>query len=586
VLGPGGAEEQLGSAKPLAGDPLTLSVPVGALRRGVYTVDWKIVSAVDGHATAGTYAFGVRASPRGLAATSSTATPSSSTLELIARLILIVGIVALLGAAVAGLARFGGSAGSDLTLAAAGWATSLVGLALLVEAQRRTAGSSLGELLGTSVGQGLIWRAAALAAAGLALLLAWRRPRLRRAALGAAAVAALVAIVAHVAAGHAAAGNWPAAIAIAAQSAHFAAAAIWFGGLAALLLGLRGAPAAARAPALRRFAAIALGALVVVFLTGTLRAVDELSSWGELFTSGYGRAVLAKLTLIALIVWLAARNRNRGVPAAAGGDLGPLRRNSAIELGLAIAALAIAALLGTLAPPVSGQPANPLGLTVTGGDFGTTTRVELTTASDQPGPNLFTVEVEDYDSGEGVEADAVGLRFVPLDDPGIEPSSLELSEGADGTYTGSGSNLAFDGRWAVEVSVERDDGAVTVPLELYLPGPERFVSVFRPPGRPPKYTMQVGGIGQIQLMPDPERAGPSRLYVTCFTAFGSESHVERFVLTLAVPGEATRQLPVRRLYGGKFVATTNLAAGPLAVGVVARTRDGTRLRGVFGLEIK
>lgn len=584
MLGPGGAEEQLGSAKPLAGDPLALSVPLRPLRRGVYTVEWKIVSAVDGHATGGTYAFGVRASPQGAAATSGTESAASSKLEVVARLVLIVGLVALLGGAVAGAARFGGTRGSDLALAAAGWATSVLGLLLLAAAQRRTAGSSLAELLDSSVGHALLWRALALAVAGAALLVAWRAPRGRRPALAFAALASLAAIVAHVAAGHAAAGSWPSLIAIAAQSAHFAAAGVWFGGLAALLLGVRGAPSAAKAAAVRRFAAVALAALIVVFATGTLRAVDELSSWGELASSGYGRAVVAKLLLLGAIVAIAVRGRRR--VAAAGTDLGPLRRSSAFELGLALLALAVAALLGTLAPPVSGQSAAALGLTVSNADFGTTTRVELTIASDQPGPNSFAVSVEDYDSGDVVEASAVGLRFAPLDDPGTEPSLLRLRPGPDDTFVGSGSNLAFDGRWAVTVTVERDGGAVTIPLELDLPGPEQFVSVLRPPGLPPKYTMQIGTVGQIQVEPRPERPGPSRLYVTCFTTFGSESLVEQFVLTAAVGGGETRQLPVRRLGSGKFVAAVELEPGSLELGVVARTRDGTRLRGVFELDIE
>src|SRR4029077_20547210 len=112
-----------------------------------------------------------------------------------------------------------------------------------------------------------------LAAAGVGLALAWRIPRRRRLALGASASAVMAVIVAHVAAGHAAAGTWSSAVSIAAQVAHFAAAGIWFGVLAALLLGIRGRPSDAKAAAIRRFATVAIAALAVVFLTGTLRTV-------------------------------------------------------------------------------------------------------------------------------------------------------------------------------------------------------------------------------------------------------------------------------------------------------------------------
>jgi putative copper export protein len=460
----------------------------------------------------------------------------------------------------------------------------VVGRARLAAAQRRGAGSSLGELLASSVGEALLRRAATLAAAGLALLLAWRRPRARRVALLAAALAALCVVVAHVEAGHAAAGGWPATVAIAAQVVHFAAAGVWLGGLAALLLGFRGTAAAAREAAVGRFAVVALVMLVVVAATGILRAVDELAAWGDLLGSGYGRAVLAKLVLLALIVAIAARNRPGRAPVGSGG-LEALRRRSKLELGVAVVAIAAAALLGTLAPPGAAGP-GPAGLSASGEDFGTTTRVELTTASDEPGPNLFTVRVEDYDTGEAAAVDGVSLRFAPLDDPGTPPSSLKLEKGPDDAFVGSGPNLTFDGRWAVDALIERDGGAVEVPLELDLPVPDQFVSVLDIPGSaaPPEYTMQTGQ-GYIRLSPDPERPGPSHLYVTTFTVFENEAPTDRLVVTAAAPGDRPRQLPVRRLGSARFVADVNLEAGPLEIGVVALTRDGSRLRGVFKIEV-
>ena len=245
----------------------------------------------------------------------------------------------------------------------------------------------------------------------------------------------------------------------------------------------------------------------------------------------------------------------------------------------------MAALLGTLAPPGSGS-AGPAGLAVSGADFGTTTRVELTTASDEPGANLFTVKVEDYDSGDAIEADRVSLRFTPLDDPGIPPSALALALNADGDYVGSGANLGFDGRWDVEVLVERGGDAVEVPLELDLPVPEQFVSVLDIPGspRPPQYTMQTEN-GYLRISPDPDRAGPNRVHVHVYTAFENSVPTDQLVLTVATPGETPRQLPVRRVGSARFVAAGKLAAGPVEIGVVARTSDGARVRGVFKLQI-
>jgi copper transport protein len=583
VLGPAGAPEQLGGPRLAEADPSTLEVPLRRLGKGLYTVSWKVISAVDGHATEGTFAFGVRTSPSGVAATASATTSQSSRLEFLARWIFLLGVIALIGGAVAGVARFGGSAGTDLALAAAGWAVSVVGLALLTDAQRITAASSLGELLRTPVGEALIWRGATLAVAGCALLVAWRRPRARRPALALAAAAALGTVIAHVDAGHAAAGSWSSTLSVFAQVAHFAAAGVWLGGLAALLLGFRSAATEAKERAVRRFAVIALIALLIVFVTGVLRAVDELGAWGDLLDSGYGRAVLAKFVLLALIVAIAARNRPRRAPAQ--GDIAAVRRRSKLELGLAVVAVGLAALLGTLAPPGSAS-SEPAGLSASGQDYGTTVRVALTTASDEPGANRFTVRITDYDSGAAIAADRVSLRFTPLDDPSVPPSSLQLERVPGGAYVGSGPNLAFDGRWAVDATIERDESAVEVPLELDLPVPEQFVSVLDIPGspRPPQYTMQAEN-GYIRITPDPGRAGRNQIYVHTYTAFENSVPTDQLVVTAAAPGAEARQLPVRRVAGSRFLARVDLPAGPVAIGVFARTRNGERLRGVFAIEI-
>src|SRR5262249_37925448 len=233
---------------------------------------------------------------------------------------------------------------------------------------------------------------------------------------------------------------------------HFVAAGVWLGGLVALLFGLRGEPSEAKAARVRRFSAIAVVGLVVVLATGIVRSVTALSSWSELATTGYGRGITAKVALIALIACLGAVNRYRSVPAA-GVDLHALRRTSAVELGLAASAVGVAALLGTLVPPAARQLA-PGGLRVAGSDYGTTVRVQLTTASPEPGPNEFRLRASDFDTGDAVDAEHVSLRFTSLDDTDIAPSELPLTETTAGTYVGSGANLAVDGLWRVNTLIE------------------------------------------------------------------------------------------------------------------------------------
>ena len=106
----------------------------------------------------------------------------------------------------------------------------------------------------------------------------------------AAGLAALAAVGVHVSAGHAAAGD-STRESIAFQWTHVAAVGVWIGGLVALLLGVRGAPSEAKAAAVRRFSTVAAAGLVIVVATGIVRAVEQLGSWSELWTTGYGRAV-------------------------------------------------------------------------------------------------------------------------------------------------------------------------------------------------------------------------------------------------------------------------------------------------------
>jgi copper transport protein len=572
-----GRAYQLGPPEAVPGAPLTLSVGVKPLERGVYTVSWRIISGVDGHATTGTYAFGVRVTPT-LAAAAATTYPEASPFDVLARWILIVGLVALLGAAAAAVARFGGA--SDVMLGASGWALALLGLAMLAAAQRRNAEVSFGALLGTSIGRGLLWRAVAIAVAGIALLGARFTPALRRGAMAAAALASMVTMAIHVAGGHAAAGD--SMPAMAAQWAHFVAAGIWLGGLAALLLGVRGVPSAEKAAAVRRFSRIAAAGLLIVVVSGALRTLDELSAWNELLTTGYGRAVLAKIAFGLAIAAFGAFNRWRSVPAAAV-NLRPLRRSGTGELALTAGALAAAALLGTLPPPASGLAA-PREINVSGSDFGTTVRVSLSAASDQPGPNRFVVEAVDYDSKKPLQAKRVSLRFTPLDDPGVTTTSLLLAPGPGASYSGSGANLAFDGRWRVTVVIERAASSVQVPLEVETHSAPPLMSIERIPGQAPKYTAQLASGDFVRISPDPERAGRSQVYLSFFDMLMEPRPLESAVLTAAASGPARPQA-LRRLEASRFVADVELEPGRNTITVIGRAADGSRLRAPFEIDV-
>jgi copper transport protein len=587
VLDSAGAAYQAGAPMAVPDDPLSLVIPVRPLAQGVYIVHWRIVSAIDGHVTSGSYAFGVRVSPGSASAAAANTYPATSRFEIAARSVLLFGLIAVLGAAGAGLGGFGGTRATSL--AAGGWCVAAAGLVLLASAQMRNTGVSLTDLPRTAIGRAVLWRAAALGVAAASLAVASvarkrKRPRAQFIATAMAAVAALGAIAAHVIAGHAAAVPRLPTLAIAIQWLHFTAAAVWIGGLAALLLAVRGEPAPAKTAAVRRFSLVAAIALVIVAITGAARAVQEIPAWTPIVSTVYGRAVLAKALLLVVIASFGAVNRWYSVPAAAA-TLRPLRRAASVELLLMAAVVIAAGTLGALPPPSSGGLVEAGTLDVSGADFATSARATLTAMSDQPGPNRFTVRVLDFDTKAPIRDARVTLRFTPVDDPGIAPTSLRLEPRPGDLYEGSGANLSFEGRWRVVVLIERAGTSTEVPLDVEVRGAPLAVSVDRRPGRPVRYSVAIRGEGAIWISPDPERAGPATLRITSIDLLSEHRPIDAIVVTAAAGDGPVRQLSVHRIDSSNFTADVDLQAGRNTIIVIARAVDGARLRAAAEIDV-
>ncbi len=263
------------------------------------------------------------------------------------RVLLYTGVACLLGGAWVGALLFRERRPGLVVLLAAGWVAAVAGVFALGLAQRSTTGASLGVFLQSHLGRSVLWRLDGLlvAAGGVALAVGWRR---WRPGLALVAAGTLGTIVAHVESGHAAAAS-PAWLAIGLQVVHVVAMAVWLGGLAALLAGLRGRDPAtdpAAEPAARRFSAVALGAVGALVVTGVLRAINEVDGWGPLVDSTYGRLVLVKGVLLVAIAGLGAVNRYRHVPAA-GRSLTGLRRVGTAEVTVAVVVFVVTGLLTT-----------------------------------------------------------------------------------------------------------------------------------------------------------------------------------------------------------------------------------------------
>ena len=561
VLDTHGASVAAGPAQPVPGSPLELKVPLEPLGNGVYTVAWRTVSAVDGHLATGSFAFGV--GTVSASAVESTPGPAAggtgsggpSLLATAARWLYYLGLCALLGASVIALIVLPSPTRSSLWLALFGLIAAAAGAVIILLAEIADTGASLGDALGSSLGVSSFGRLAplVLAAIGLAAAMSgrasWRRPGLVLAAIGAGA-----SMLADVASSHAAAGALP-IVNSAIQAVHIGAAGIWVGGLAALLLAIRGAPSHEKAHAIRRFSLVATAAIAIVVVSGLLRAAAELTGIGDLFTTDFGRLLLLKSALVVVLAALAAVNHFRHVPRAFHGIPG-VRRVGGLELGVAAVILLATASLVNVAPPVEAaaaasaagpgtsgaSPAPTLApVVVEGTDFGTTVRLRLEITPGTPGFDTFTATVTDYDTRQPVDAAGVTLRFSLPARPDVGGSTLRLTPTAPGVFSASGANLSIDGSWTVTALVDHGTASVEVNLTVQTQLPPQQVHINAVPGAPTIYTVHLDAGRTVQVYLDPGTAGSNDVHSTFFDASGTELPVPGASMTISPVPNASAQ---------------------------------------------
>ena len=137
---------------------------------------------------------------------------------------------------------------------------------------------------------------------------------------------------------------------------HLVAAALWVGGLVAVLFHLaRGGPHAGLATS--RFSRLALVCWIVMAASGTVNALVRVSPT-ELVSTSYGALLLAKIAaLVALGVFGAVHRRN-AVAAVERGERGATLRLGGVEVLLMLATIGLAVALGRTPPP-GGAVAEP-----------------------------------------------------------------------------------------------------------------------------------------------------------------------------------------------------------------------------------
>lgn len=148
-------------------------------------------------------------------------------------------------------------------------------------------------------------------------------------------------------------------LAVSALFLHLGGAALWIGGLCAIvLIGLR---YAATADVIRRYSAIALWCFIAVGVSGLISAWIRLGSLNGLNTD-YGVLIIAKVALLVVLGGLGWLHRTTVVARLSAGTatrraaMGLFWRLAAVEVSVMGAVSGVAVALGSTAPPVPDDP--------------------------------------------------------------------------------------------------------------------------------------------------------------------------------------------------------------------------------------
>ncbi|MBM3671513.1 MAG: hypothetical protein FJW86_04950 [Actinobacteria bacterium] len=303
--------------------------------------------------------------------------------------------------------------------------------------------------------------------------------------LGAAAVFGVLVAATPGLAGHATSGDLV-ELAVAADTIHVLAMALWLGGLATLATVVlrRGWKAAQIEQPISTWSRFALWCVVAIMATGTFQAIRQVGNLTALRSTEYGRMLVIKLVLFTALLVLAVFSREavhmlwpkpveksgRRVPVVAGGaddhsppaltkaqraaheatELRRLRRSVCAEVLGGILVLSITALLVN-APPAKGAAENAQGNAI-----GVTLKargvwVDVAVVPGQRGQNAVHVSAL-TPSGKVKDVTDLTITFdLPNED--IVGLEVPLAKISAGHFTATGFALPIEGTWQITAKV-------------------------------------------------------------------------------------------------------------------------------------
>jgi copper resistance protein D len=214
-------------------------------------------------------------------------------------------------------------------------------------------------LLGTQFGRVWQLRLGLIAAAFVLVASALAQVKARRTLIAVLWLISVVLLVSLALISHAAAATMQ-PFGVLGDMIHLCAAGLWIGGLVPLTIFIACVPASLSLNemvrhVLPRFSTLSLCCVSVLVVSGISNSWLLIGSIHALFATPYGRLLLVKLTLFAILIAIGARNRflikAKPLKAPAGGNaLSQLRRNVICEAWLGFAAVAIVSCLGVTPP--------------------------------------------------------------------------------------------------------------------------------------------------------------------------------------------------------------------------------------------
>ncbi|MCX5398203.1 copper resistance CopC/CopD family protein [Streptomyces sp. NBC_00102] len=593
VLDPSGKRADTGGPRAVGdGKAARYAVTLhSGLPDGTYTVAWQAVSA-DSHPVSGAFTFSI-----GAPSTTTVALPTTSAgggvvgvLYGVARYAAYTGFILLAGGSAFVLAcwRGGASARPLQRLVLGGWITLTAStLVMLVLRYPYTGSGKLADAfdlaglqasLETKPGAALVSRLLLLGASALFVAVLFgtyprredekeRKDLTFGLSLGGAVVATGIAGTWSLAE-HASTGLQP-GIAMPVDMAHLLAVATWLGGLASLLTALYRVPELP-AGAVRRFSRLAFGSVVVLAGTGLYQSWRQVGSWSALTGTAYGRLLLVKVGLVAVLVgvaWISRRWTGRltgGSPsgtgpaaeqrAAGGSEPETAEVTEVAKTGLVTVAVAESgAGTGTGTGDVTTGTDTSTGID-TGAGAGGAGAVTDPARAAQLARQRAALTAAKEKKARDADPGRSGLRRSVLVETGIAVVLLAVTTVLSSTEPGRTEEEAARTNTAAAPAVAQP---VTVSL--------------------PFDTGGVNGKGTVQLDLDPGRTGSNDLHLWIEDGKGTAMEVPEVRLALTLEAKAIGPLPVvpDRLAEGHWAASGVQIpmAGEWKLAVTVRTSD-------------